>query len=72
MLHAVKTYVGDRRKGIVKAAGIAGGVYLVRRYMMNRFQEMQDKLQEERLARERYLSFATTRLNATQLTSNVV
>jgi len=57
MLDAVKTYVGDRRKGIAEAAGIAGGLYLVRRYMIDRFQEMQQKLEEERLARERCVVF---------------
>lgn len=54
MLHALKTYVNDRRQGTVKIAGIAGGVYMVRRYTMDRWQEMQEKLQEERVARERY------------------
>jgi peroxin-3 len=56
MLHAIKTHVGERRKAFAKAAGIAGSVYLVRRYMVDRFQEMQDKLQEERVARERCVS----------------
>ena len=53
MLHTIKTYVSDRRKGITKVVGIAGGVYLLRRYMLDRFHEMQEKLQEERQAHER-------------------
>jgi peroxin-3 len=61
MLHSVKTYVSDRRQGIIKVAGIAGGVYLVRRYMLDRFQEMQEKLQEERVARERCVTLSTSK-----------
>ncbi|KAF8624723.1 hypothetical protein AX17_007054 [Amanita inopinata Kibby_2008] len=52
MLQSVKTYVYDRRKGLSQTAGFVGGIYLVRRYVNDRLEELKVKMEQERLARE--------------------
>ncbi|KAI0061109.1 hypothetical protein BV25DRAFT_1917083 [Artomyces pyxidatus] len=52
MLNSVTNYFYERRRGFVKAAGVAGGVYLVGRYVGERLRDMRDKVVQERAARE--------------------
>ncbi|KAF8876836.1 Peroxin-3-domain-containing protein [Infundibulicybe gibba] len=51
MLHSIKTYIHDRRSGLSKVAGLAGGLYVVRGYVKDRLEEVKDRLEEERVAR---------------------
>lgn len=53
MLTSVRTFVSDRQKGLVKAAGVVGGLYLVRQYIRDRLDEVKEKLEEERVARDK-------------------
>ncbi|KAJ3997415.1 Peroxin-3 [Lentinula boryana] len=46
------SYLESHRNGLKKAAGIAGGLYLVRGYIHARLEEVKDKIEEERLARD--------------------
>lgn len=48
-------YVYDRRKGISKTVGAVGGMYLARGYIRERLDEVKVKLEEDRVARERYV-----------------
>jgi peroxin-3 len=57
MLKSVKTYLYDRRKGLSKAAGFAGGAYLVGRYISERLEEVKERVAQERLARDKYALF---------------
>lgn len=49
-------YVYDRRNGISKTVGFVGGMYLARGYVRERLDEAKVKMEEERVARERYVS----------------
>ncbi|KAJ3840420.1 Peroxin-3 [Lentinula raphanica] len=46
------SYLDSHRNGLKKAAGIAGGLYLIRGYIRARLEEVQEKMEEERLARD--------------------
>ncbi|KAJ3798196.1 Peroxin-3 [Lentinula aff. detonsa] len=46
------SYLESHRNGLKKAAGIAGGLYLVRGYIHARLEEVKEKIEEERLARD--------------------
>ncbi|RDB15472.1 Peroxisomal biogenesis factor 3 [Hypsizygus marmoreus] len=52
MLRSVKTFVSERRKGLGKAAAVVGGVYFVRGYIRDRLEEVKDRLEQERAARD--------------------
>ncbi|KAG5642120.1 hypothetical protein DXG03_003591 [Asterophora parasitica] len=52
MFTAVKSFVSERRRGFTKAAAIAGGVYVVRGYVRDRLDEVKDRLEQERMARD--------------------
>ncbi|KAF9461116.1 Peroxin-3 [Collybia nuda] len=52
MLSSVKTFVSTRRQGLTKAAGIVGGLYLVRQYITDRLDEVKNRLEEEKVARD--------------------
>ena len=54
MLTTVKRYVAERRKGLVKAVGFVGAVYVAAQYVRDRLEEVKDKVTQERLARERF------------------
>lgn len=53
MIHTVKNYFYDRRKGFAKTAGVIGGFYLVKRYVTDRLEEAKEKVMEEQQARDR-------------------
>lgn len=57
MLTSVKTFVSNRQKGLVKTAGIVGGLYLGRQYIRDRLDEVKEKLEEERVARDKCVYF---------------
>ncbi|KAJ3714232.1 Peroxin-3 [Lentinula raphanica] len=46
------SYLDSHRNGLEKAAGITGGLYLIRGYIRARLEEVQEKMEEERLARD--------------------
>ncbi|KAF9065593.1 Peroxin-3, partial [Rhodocollybia butyracea] len=46
------SYLERHRNGLRKAAGITGGLYLVRGYVKERLEEVKEKMEQERLARE--------------------
>ncbi|KAJ3866019.1 Peroxin-3 [Lentinula novae-zelandiae] len=46
------SYLESHRKGFQKAAGIAGGLYLVRGYIHSRLEEAKEKIELERLAQD--------------------
>ncbi|KAF8068610.1 Peroxin-3 [Lyophyllum atratum] len=52
MLTSVRSFVSERRKGLSKAAVIVGGAYIVRSYVRDRLEEVKDRLEQERMARE--------------------
>ncbi|GLB45164.1 putative peroxin-3 [Lyophyllum shimeji] len=52
MLSSVKKFVSERRKGLATAAAVAGGVYVVRGFVRDRLEEIKDRLERERVARE--------------------
>ena len=54
MFNSVTNYVYDRRKRLARTAGVVGGLYLVGQYASARIADMRDRVQEERLAREKY------------------
>jgi peroxin-3 len=55
MLDSVSNYLSERRKGFVRSAGVAGGLYLVGQYAAGRVADMRDTVQEQRVAREKYV-----------------
>jgi peroxin-3 len=55
MLDSVSNYLSERRKGFVRSAGVAGGLYLVGQYAAARVADMRDTVQEQRVAREKYV-----------------
>lgn len=56
MFDGVKTYIYERRAGLSKATAITCSIYMVRRYITERLQEIKDKLEEERVARDKYVA----------------
>ncbi|TFK52868.1 Peroxin-3 [Heliocybe sulcata] len=52
MLDSTRKYVSDRRKGLTKAAGYAGGLYLLSQYVSARIEDFREKVKQERAARE--------------------
>lgn len=58
MFHSVRTYVYDRRRGLCKSAAVVGGVYLVKRYISDRLEEVKNKVIQERAARDKYISIS--------------
>jgi hypothetical protein len=53
MLQSLAGYAYERRRGLAKTCGVVGGVYLVGRYVVNRLEEVRDKVIQERVARDR-------------------
>ncbi|KAG5636030.1 hypothetical protein H0H81_009330 [Sphagnurus paluster] len=58
MLTTLKNFVADRRSGLSKVATVVGGVYVVRSYIHDRLEEVKERLEEERIARETYAPIA--------------
>lgn len=58
MFHAVRSYITDRRQGIAKAAVVTGGLYIVKGFVRERLDDVKDRLEQERQAREKYVSSA--------------
>ncbi|TFY75166.1 hypothetical protein EWM64_g8847 [Hericium alpestre] len=52
MFSAMSSYLYDRRKGLAKTAGFVGGAYLVGRYVMQRLEDVRNRVMEQRAARE--------------------
>ncbi|KAG6849146.1 hypothetical protein H0H93_010935 [Arthromyces matolae] len=52
MFTSVKNFFYERRQGLTKATAVIGGAYAVRGYMRDRLDEVKDRLEQERTARE--------------------
>ncbi|KAG6832768.1 hypothetical protein H0H87_000421 [Tephrocybe sp. NHM501043] len=52
MLTGAKNFFYERRKGLTKATAIIGGAYAVRGYVRDRLEEVKDRLEQERTARD--------------------
>ncbi|KAG6808955.1 hypothetical protein H0H92_002242, partial [Tricholoma furcatifolium] len=52
MLTSAKNFLCERRKGLTKAIAIVGGAYVVKGYIRDRLEEVKDRLEQERLARD--------------------
>lgn len=55
MFTSIKGYLFDRRRTLAKTAGVVGGLYLVGRYILQRIEEVRDKVIQDRLARDGYV-----------------
>lgn len=53
MLFTLKKYVNDSKATVAKTAGFVGGIYIAKRYITNRLDEVKSRLEQERAARER-------------------
>lgn len=53
MLESVKVYVYERRNVVPKTATVLCSLYLVRRYIAERLEEVKEKLELERVARNK-------------------
>lgn len=53
MFTSIKTYVSDRRSGVAKIAAAAGGFHVVKGYIRDRLEEVKDRLEQERVARDK-------------------
>lgn len=53
MLFGLPEYLYERRTGLKRAAGYVGGVYLVGRYVVERLDEIREKVVEDRTARDK-------------------
>lgn len=52
MIQALRTYIYDRRSGLVKTAAAVGGFYIVKRYVSARLEEAKEGVMEEQQARD--------------------
>ncbi|KAG6909816.1 hypothetical protein DXG01_015309 [Tephrocybe rancida] len=52
MLTGAKNFLYDRKQGLAKVTAIVGGAYAVRGYVRNRLEEVKDRLEQERAARD--------------------
>ena len=53
MLQSLTGYVYERRRGLAKAAGVAGAFYLIGYHVKERLEEIREKVTQERAAQER-------------------
>lgn len=53
MFESIGKYFYDRRRGFAKAAGFFGGAYLIGRYVLDRLEEIRERVMQERAAREK-------------------
>ncbi|TFK61618.1 hypothetical protein BDN72DRAFT_903955 [Pluteus cervinus] len=52
MFTAVKSFVTERRQGLVKVAGVVGGLYVARRYVVDRLDDAKERMEQERTAQD--------------------
>ncbi|KAG6865689.1 hypothetical protein C0991_000303 [Blastosporella zonata] len=52
MLTGAKNFFYERRKGLTKVAVIVGGAYAVRGYVQDRLEEVKERLEQDRMAKE--------------------
>ena len=53
MFLGIPQYLNERRAGITRFAGYVGGVYLVGRYVVERLDELREKVVQDQNAREK-------------------
>ncbi len=54
MFTAVKSFVTERKQGLVKVAGVVGGLYVARRYVVDRLEDAKERMEQERTAQDMY------------------
>jgi len=61
MFSAVGNYIYNRRRGLLKTAGIVGTLYIAGKYVLQRLEEVKEAVLTERNAKEKYVldSFLT-------------
>lgn len=55
MFESIRGYLYGRRRTLAKTAGLLGGLYLLARYIMQRIEEVREKVIQDRLARDGYV-----------------
>ncbi len=55
MFQTLTNYFNAQRPRVARAAGYAGAVYLVGRYVGERLEEVRNRLLHDRMAREKYV-----------------
>lgn len=53
MFSTLRNYVVDRKSGIAKTVGFAGGLYIAKNYIGDRLEEVKVRLEQERTAKDR-------------------
>lgn len=53
MLHAVTNFFKERQQGVTRTAAYLGGAYLAGKYVVNRLEEVREKVMQDRLVREK-------------------
>ena len=53
MLYSLGAYIYERRRGLTRIAGYAGGTYAVTRYIAEMLGEVRDGMVQDRLARDK-------------------
>ena len=54
-LKSIRTWIWDRRRGLLTTAGFLGGFYLLSQYVWLRLEEIRDKVMQDRSAKEKYV-----------------
>lgn len=53
MFKRAQDYFCERRRALATAAGVAGGLYLLGHYVIERLEEARDNLMQDRIARDK-------------------
>lgn len=53
MFGSIGRYVYDRRRGLLKSAGVVGALYVAGKYVVQRLEEIKDAVLTERSAKEK-------------------
>jgi len=56
MFSSIGKYIYDRRRGLLKSAGVVGALYIAGKYVLQRLEEVKEAVLTERNAKEKYVS----------------
>jgi peroxin-3 len=57
MFGSIGSYIYDRRRGLLKSAGVIGTLYLAGKYAIQRLEEIKEAVITERNAKEKYVAY---------------